>query len=60
VVSVLNFTNYIFGNFYSTYIPKENHIIFTPYIFLDNQKSSLHFECLARQEMVLECAPGYP
>jgi hypothetical protein len=32
------------------YIPKENIVLFTPYIFPDNQKYSLHFECLAGQE----------
>jgi hypothetical protein len=32
------------------YISKENHAHFTPYIFTDTQKYSLHFECLAGQE----------
>jgi hypothetical protein len=32
------------------YIPKENNVLFTPYIFPDTQKYSLHVECLVAQE----------
>jgi hypothetical protein len=32
------------------YIPKENHIHFTPYFFPHTQKYLLHFECLAWKE----------
>jgi hypothetical protein len=47
------------------YIPKENNVLSTPYIFPDTQKYSLHFECLAGQEHFLihtlkETIPGHP
>ena len=31
-------------------IPKENNVNFTPYIYPDTPKHSLHLECLAGQE----------
>ncbi|MEW3667551.1 hypothetical protein QOZ79_33850, partial [Pseudomonas aeruginosa] len=34
----------------SLYISKENNVLFTPYIFHNTQKYSLHFECLTGQE----------
>ena len=32
------------------YIPKANNVLFTPYIFPDTHKYSLHVECLAGKE----------
>ena len=32
------------------YIPKENNVLFTPYILPDTQKYLLHFECLGGPE----------
>jgi hypothetical protein len=47
------------------YIPEEKNALFTPHIFSDTQKYSLHFECLAGQENGLihalkEKIPGHP
>ena len=46
----LYFTIFYFWLLLFHYIPKENNVHFTPYIFPDTYKSSLHFECLAGQE----------
>ena len=46
---------------FTHYIPKENIVLFTPYIFPDTQKYMLHFECLAGQKMVqFTHIPGHP
>ena len=44
------------------YIPQENNVLFTPYIFPDIQKLLLHFECLAGQKNcpIQENIPGHP
>jgi hypothetical protein len=54
-VYVLYLTIYIFDNFYfySTTFLKKNNVLFTPYIFPDNQKYLSYFECLAGQENCL-------
>ena len=42
------FTFHIFDNFY---IPQEENVLFTPFIFPVTQKYLLHYECLAWQEI---------
>jgi hypothetical protein len=47
------------------YIPKKNHVLFTPYILTGTQNYSLHFECLAGQEKgpvhtLIETTHGHP